>query len=532
MNLRDTVFKKKIKIWFLESTVIIIFLWILFMPNMTNYQKNENNYFTIKINGQEVGKVGSRNDAYEAYRYARRAIAKGNDDLTLTMADLSIEGESKMWGVVESPEKIAAKMAAVLNQSKIDSIQKTYSVKINKFSLNLASIDEVKNLLERVISMYDEKDMFDVNLELDSTREVYVLMPKVQSKEEIQEEEGTLKPLLSNIGVNKVIRDAADAADIKSDYKDFNDFKYGLVKIDFNDKIEIVESYLPSYKLANPDTAFTDLTGDKEKEETYEVQTGDSLYSIAVHHNLTVDQLVEMNPDKLQDAASTIRDHDNLTVVVPRHELSVRYVMEELRKHESYQAPISKITNKKWFTTEQKVVQEAVPGVRDAVLLTTYVDNRVEGTPEVEKVVKTKEAVPKVIEIGTIEPPSYIKPISGGRLSSGFGPRKRPTKGASTVHKGVDWATPVGTTVVASAAGTVTRAGWGSGYGYCVYIKHNDGRETRYGHLSKVACSVGQKVNQGDKIALSGNTGVSSGPHVHFEIRVNDKPVNPLEYIN
>ena len=502
------------------------------MPNMTNYQKNENNYFTIKINGQEVGKVGSRNDAYEAYRYARRAIAKGNDDLTLTMADLSIEGESKMWGVVESPEKIAAKMAAVLNQSKIDSIQKTYSIKINKFSLNLASIDEVKNLLERVISMYDEKDMFDVNLELDSTREVNVLMPKVQSKEEIQEEEGTLKPLLSNIGVNKVIRDAADAADIKSDYKDFNDFKYGLVKIDFNDKIEIVESYLPSYKLANPDTAFTDLTGDKEKEETYEVQTGDSLYSIAVHHNLTVDQLVEMNPDRLQDAASTIKDHDNLTVVVPRHELSVRYVMEELRKHESYQAPISKITNKKWFTTEQKVVQEAVPGVRDAVLLTTYVDNRVEGTPEVEKVVKTKEAVPKVIEIGTIEPPSYIKPISGGRLSSGFGPRKRPTKGASTVHKGVDWATPVGTTVVASAAGTVTRAGWGSGYGYCVYIKHNDGRETRYGHLSKVACSVGQKVNQGDKIALSGNTGVSSGPHVHFEIRVNDKPVNPLEYIN
>lgn len=502
------------------------------MPNMTNYQKNENNYFTIKINGQEVGKVGSRNDAYEAYRYARRAIAKGNDDLTLTMADLSIEGESKMWGVVESPEKIAAKMAAVLNQSKIDSIQKTYSIKINKFSLNLASIDEVKNLLERVISIYDEKDMFDVNLELDSTREVNVLMPKVQSKEEIQEEEGTLKPLLSNIGVNKVIRDAADAADIKSDYKDFNDFKYGLVKIDFNDKIEIVESYLPSYKLANPDTAFTDLTGDKEKEETYEVQTGDSLYSIAVHHNLTVDQLVEMNPDRLQDAASTIKDHDNLTVVVPRHELSVRYVMEELRKHESYQAPISKITNKKWFTTEQKVVQEAVPGVRDAVLLTTYVDNRVEGTPEVEKVVKTKEAVPKVIEIGTIEPPSYIKPISGGRLSSGFGPRKRPTKGASTVHKGVDWATPVGTTVVASAAGTVTRAGWGSGYGYCVYIKHNDGRETRYGHLSKVACSVGQKVNQGDKIALSGNTGVSSGPHVHFEIRVNDKPVNPLEYIN
>ena len=125
MNLRDTVFKKKIKIWFLESAVVIIFLWILFMPNMTNYEKNENNYFTIKINGTVVGNVGSRNDAYEAYRYARRAIAKGNEGLTLTMADLSIEGESRMWGVVESPERIAAKMASITSSTKRESPHST-----------------------------------------------------------------------------------------------------------------------------------------------------------------------------------------------------------------------------------------------------------------------------------------------------------------------------------------------------------------------------------------------------------------------
>ena len=105
-------------------------------------------------------------------------------------------------------------------------------------------------------------------------------------------------------------------------------------------------------------------------------------------------------------------------------------------------------------------------------------------------------------------------------MSSGFGKRARPTKGASTYHKGVDWATPVGTTVLASSAGTVTRAGWGSGYGYCVYIQHPDGRSTRYGHLSKVLVKAGQTVSQGQKIALSGNTGVSTGPHLHFEILV------------
>ena len=121
---------------------------------------------------------------------------------------------------------------------------------------------------------------------------------------------------------------------------------------------------------------------------------------------------------------------------------------------------------------------------------------------------------------------------AGGRLTSNFGKRKAPKKGASTYHKGVDWATPKGTTVVASCGGTVAKAGWGSGYGYVVYINHEDGRQTRYGHLSKVLVTAGQKVSQGDKIALSGNTGVSTGPHLHFEILINGKQVNPLNYLN
>ena len=116
--------------------------------------------------------------------------------------------------------------------------------------------------------------------------------------------------------------------------------------------------------------------------------------------------------------------------------------------------------------------------------------------------------------------------------SSGFGGRKAPTKGASTNHKGIDWATPIGTAIYASSGGTVTKAGWGSGYGYVIYIKHPDGRETRYGHLSKVLVSPGQSVKQGQKIALSGNTGRSTGPHLHFEIRINGVAVNPLKYLN
>ena len=100
------------------------------------------------------------------------------------------------------------------------------------------------------------------------------------------------------------------------------------------------------------------------------------------------------------------------------------------------------------------------------------------------------------------------------------------------MHKGVDWACSVGTAVKASCGGTVVSAGWSNGYGYCITIRHPDGKQTRYAHLSKILVSSGKSVKQGDKIALSGNTGRSTGPHIHFEILVNGSQVNPLKYLN
>ena len=131
-----------------------------------------------------------------------------------------------------------------------------------------------------------------------------------------------------------------------------------------------------------------------------------------------------------------------------------------------------------------------------------------------------------VIERGTIIPPTYIKPISGGRYTSGFGRRW------GRMHKGVDWACPIGTTVYASCAGTVISASYNGGYGNNVVISHADGRLTRYAHNSKLLVKAGQHVEQGEPIALSGSTGRSTGPHVHFEIYINGSAVDPLKYIS
>ena len=234
--------------------------------------------------------------------------------------------------------------------------------------------------------------------------------------------------------------------------------------------------------------------------------------------------------ETIDNENSTIRVGDELIITVPEPELSVER-MEQVYYEEDYEADIIYVDNDDWYTTQTQTLQEPSAGHRIVVADVSYRNNE-EVSREILKEEVTYEAVPKIVERGTKIPPTYIKPISGGRLSSNFGRRKAPTRGASSYHKGIDWSTPVGTAVMASSAGTVVKAGWGSGYGYVVYINHADGRQTRYGHLSKVLVSVGQTVSQGQKIALSGNTGVSTGPHVHFEILINGSQVNPLNYLN
>ena len=110
-------------------------------------------------------------------------------------------------------------------------------------------------------------------------------------------------------------------------------------------------------------------------------------------------------------------------------------------------------------------------------------------------------------------------------MTSGFGARW------GTIHKGIDWGVPVGTACRASRAGRVVSAGWSGGYGYCVVIDHGDGVKTRYAHLSSIQVSAGQYVDQGEVIARTGNTGDSTGPHIHFEIIVNGTAVNPAGYL-
>jgi murein DD-endopeptidase MepM/ murein hydrolase activator NlpD len=132
---------------------------------------------------------------------------------------------------------------------------------------------------------------------------------------------------------------------------------------------------------------------------------------------------------------------------------------------------------------------------------------------------------------GAIAVPSD-KPVKTAAFTSGYGVRSDPFRGGAAMHPGIDLAGPYGTPIYATADGTVLRAGWNNGgYGNLVEIDHGRGIATRYGHLSQVLVSAGDHINRGQLIARMGSTGRSTGSHLHYEVRIDGRPVNPIPFM-
>ena len=478
---------------------------------------------TIFINGNAVGVVSDTADVEGMIREARKRIASTSDQLVLINCDIRTNARTDVFTKLDDEETVINNIYNVFSDNVLKTKEPVYEVKINEFTVNLRTADEVHQLLIDAKKRYDEEDDFNVDLILDPTRELNVLTASVKRTSELEDDEEFAFPKAGFFS-------KADRLFNEALKQDVSQFHFGVKDLDFAENVEVVKTYADPDKISTLEEAKELVTKEQEKSKIYEVAAGDSLSVIAQKNQMTIDDIIALNSETIPNISATIRPGDEIRVSSPEPELSVRR-MEEVYYEETYNKPVEYIDNDNWFTNESKVVTEPVDGFRKVVADITYKNDSEESRDIIYEDVVV-EAVAKVVERGTKVPPTYLKPISGGRLTSGFGRRKAPKRGASTYHKGIDWATPVGTAVAASSGGTVVRAGWGSGYGYVVMIQHPDGKQTRYGHLSKILVKNGQTVKQGQKIALSGNTGVSTGPHIHFEILVNGVQVNPLNYMN
>lgn len=519
---------KFLKFTYIKYTVLTMFLCLLAVPGYTPFVSEGINLYHVTLNGVDVGSVDREEKAEELLWKARSYVASSREGFTFLETELEVTGEEDLFGSADYEDLVYQKMITVLSDSVQETLQRAYTVKVNEYLVNLSSIQEVEELFQAAIDKYDENGEFRVKMVHAPQREFSVFTTTVESsKEEKPEEE--IQEVSYEYGVQKVIGREGEHYQAVSDLG-FDAYEYGVTAMDLVEDVEVIEAYLPSNQISTLEEAVEHLIAEQEVPVEYTIVPGDTLSEIALKLNIPMDQIVAMNSDILDSVNTPIHVGDKLVITVPEPELSVTRT-ETKYYEEIYDADTIYVDNDSWYTTQTVILQQPSAGFRKIAVEEHYVNDKVAERVILKQEI-LKEAVALKVERGTKIPPTYIKPLSGGRLSSGFGKRSAPTKGASTYHKGVDWSTPTGTSVVASCGGTVTKAGWASGYGYVVYIDHEDGRQTRYGHNSKVLVTVGQKVKQGEKIALSGSTGISSGPHVHFEILINGSQVDPLKYLN
>ncbi|MDR2772989.1 MAG: M23 family metallopeptidase [Elusimicrobiota bacterium] len=265
-----------------------------------------------------------------------------------------------------------------------------------------------------------------------------------------------------------------------------------------------------STQLANNiDDRFKYLTSrvDGVKFSIYTVKKGDNLWKIAKNHGYSVHTIIGCNPQ-----FTTYDVYENQKILIP----SIGGTLHPIQQNDTW----AKIADR--YETSELDLKAGNPGTTELINGEyVFVAGKRPSVDLLNEQMQEKYALRDL----------FISPL-GGRYTSGFGKRRHPVTGKTSVHGGLDISAPIGSRVSAAAGGTVILASYNAGYyGVAVYIDHHNGYITHYGHLSKINVSVGQRVKAGQIIARSGATGRVTGPHLHFTVKKNGVAVNPTKFL-
>lgn len=314
---------------------------------------------------------------------------------------------------------------------------------------------------------------------------------------------------------------------IQSEFMEKESDKLKYEKASFKENVEIKPidtrlAYISSSKQATKKI----LTGG-EKEVTYTIKNGDTIYEICEKLDVTWDEIKKMNPGIKEESI-----YPGDKILLNRATAAVNVVTVEKKTFaEKIEYKTKYEKSDEMYEGDSKVIQEGENGKRVVTARITRengeiikrkdLDEKVIKKPTTKIIVKGTKERPKTLPTGVLKYPVY-----GATLTSEFGWRW------GRNHDGVDWGCPTGTPLYAADGGTVVHAGWYYGYGLYIRIDHGSGVQTAYAHCNELYVSTGDKVYQGQHIAASGNTGNSTGPHLHFEVLVNGSPQDPFNYLH
>lgn len=369
-------------------------------------------------------------------------------------------------------------------------VEKTYDPKIDKIS----TLDEIKEKMKEHIQISIEA----YGLNVDGKNIVYL-----NSKKEINDILNALKKKYNS-----------------------KDERKKLKEIGFVENVKIQQRFVPVEKVQEKEEVLKYILQGKDEANTYILKEGDTVWNIMKKYGLTLEKIQKSNPDI---DLGKVKIGQELMLMIPKPYINVKSIeVASYEKKIPFETQYE--TSVDMYQGNTKVVEEGVEGKKKIYVQIEKIDG-VEQEKHILKEEILEEPVMKVVARGTKERPKTmatgkLMTPARGRISSNFGARW------GTIHEGIDIAMPEGTDVKAADGGKVTFSGVQSGYGNIVIIDHENGYETRYGHNSKLLVKAGDRVYKGQVISKSGNTGRSTGPHLHLEVRKNGVPVNPKGYIN
>ena len=312
-----------------------------------------------------------------------------------------------------------------------------------------------------------------------------------------------------------------------------------VVSAKFNREVKIERKLTESKNLRAPEEIQARLAQNIHEKEYYVIQRGDTLASIAKKNGVSVTALKALNPGVSTESLVAGK------AVLVNQALPFVSVQKTVRVTEIKSVPFTttQVDSANLYRGNTVVQSKGVNGTAQVTSEITY-ENGKELTRRQLAYTVLRAPVNQVIAVGSKPIPAtnvsagssferlgfatgfFRRPVSGAIITSNYGYRGR------EFHTGVDFALAKGSAVVAADGGTVSFAGWKGDYGYLVIINHGNGKQTYYGHNSKLLVHVGQRVAKGQQVAKMGSTGRSTGPHCHFEVRINGKHVNPWRYLS
>ena len=252
---------KRYRFTYIKATVGTLFLGLLFLKGYTPFEETGENFFHIQVNGQDVGTLGEKERIDELLLQARKNVASGSDELVFMKADMVVVGEQVLWGEVDREEDVAARMEEALRASVQETLHRSYTLKVDEYTINLASLEDVQKLLQAAIDKYGNDGKFTIALKNDEDREFSMLTAQVESARAQEDQEWLA---YTQAGVQAVFSDITgeQAADRK---ESFEDYELGIRSMDFAEDVEIVETYLPESQLTDLEQAINLVIIDRKR---------------------------------------------------------------------------------------------------------------------------------------------------------------------------------------------------------------------------------------------------------------------------